>query len=108
MIEKVDPAQDFCRLLLARSGAGMAIASGRTGERDVVPDAQSLEELITLERAGKPVRPHLVGPQPGGRPARKVDRAGARRELARDHVEQSRFAGPVRTDDGAPLALQDD
>ena len=37
----------------------------------------------------------------------ELDRARARRDVARDHVEQRRFSGPVRAEDGPTLAVRD-
>src|SRR5262245_61412954 len=112
MVQQVDLTQDIRSLLVYRAmarGAGqrIAVARDRTGKFHVGPDRQSLEELVALERARKPMRPDLVGTQSGGLLAVKVDRADGRRVLAGNDVEQGGFARSVRTDDGASLALHD-
>ena len=77
------------------------------GEVQVVVDGQAAEQARRLERAREPQAGALARGQRGHVAAEQLDRAGRRRELARDQVEQRGLPGPVRPEDRAPLAGPD-
>jgi len=60
--------------------------------------------VAELESAGDPLLRHDVHGKPSDLLAGEDDLAGGRFQHTRDQVEHGRFAGAVRTDDGADLA----
>src|SRR5208282_1664362 len=71
---------------------------------DIFPHREPRKDVGDLKAAGQPAPVNQVRRQPGHVLAVELDRAGARGKAAADEVEQGRFSGAVRPDDGVALA----
>src|SRR6516162_38925 len=77
------------------------------GEADILPRGHLREKRGELKGAGDAALTDARGREPGDVLAGKTDAALARLEHPGYEVKQGRFAGAVRTDHGAHLALLD-
>ena len=77
------------------------------GEHDVVEQRQPPERPRDLKGSADPLIDDAVGRPAGDLPSLKADRAGGRRQCARQHVEDCALSRPVRTDQPEDLTLAD-
>src|SRR5262249_36952715 len=91
----------------ARPRVDGARGAQECADHDVLEHAHVLECQRNLEGAGEAEARALLGREAGDGAALEQDRAGRRREIAGEAIEQGRLSGPVWADQPEDLARSD-
>ena len=85
----------------------LAAQRGERRDGQVLAHREAGEQLVDLVALGEPELADVGHVHAGDVAALEHDRAGGRRHLAGQHLEEGRLAGAVRADDAAQLAVID-
>ena len=85
----------------------LAAQLGERGDGEVLAHRQPVEQLVDLIALGQAELAHVGDAHAGDVAALEHDRAGRRRHLAGQHLEEGALARAVRADDAAQLAVLD-